>query len=106
MTDAPETLRQAQRWEHCKRRYLGVLDCHPCAAQAAWGTQCGFSVIHRPCDSCRAKVDILPVPAVNGWRKLRDERRRSELEASASGIPVVSDPEGPTRTSTATEEAA
>lgn len=90
MTAGPESRRQAQRWEQCKRRYLAVLGCHRCAAQAAWGAQCGFSVVHPPCVSCRVKVAALPVPGVNGWRKLGDEPAPS-ISATANAVLVSSD---------------
>src|SRR4051812_28920064 len=91
MTSAPESQRQAQRWEHCKGRYLSVLSCHRCAAQAAWGSQCGFSLVQPPCESCRPLVDALPTPAMNGWRKLRDEPAPA-VSLSANDFPVSLDP--------------
>jgi hypothetical protein len=90
MTKTPESQRQAQRWEHCKGRYLSVLGCHRCAAQAAWGAQCGYGVVHQPCESCRPLVDALPVPTVNGWRKLGDEPAPA-ASVSANYVPVLLD---------------
>jgi hypothetical protein len=105
MTNAPESQRQAQRWEHCKGRYLSVLGCHGCAAQAAWGAQCGFSVVQRPCESCRPLVDALPIPAVNAWRKLGDEPAPA-ASLSANDVPVPVDLEELRRTLTGEWEAA
>lgn len=52
--ERPETPRQAQHWETVKNRYLQAGLCRRCAAQAAWGHQCGFRLIHPPCQVCRA----------------------------------------------------
>jgi hypothetical protein len=54
MSAAPETLRQARRWdENAKRnRRAGMHD--DCAAQAAWGRQLGASNVRPVCDECAA----------------------------------------------------
>jgi hypothetical protein len=90
VTAEPESRRQAQRWEQVKRRYLAVLGCHRDAAQAAWGTQCGFSVVHPPCESCRVKVATLPVPAAHGWRRFGEEPA-TPVSMSADAVPMSSD---------------
>jgi hypothetical protein len=105
MTTGPESRRQAIRWQRHKGRYLATLGCHTCAAQAAYGHQHGFSVIHPPCDSCRTKVATLPVPAVNGWRKLRDEPATASA-TTANAVAGSSDPEEPRRSLTTEGEAA
>jgi hypothetical protein len=103
VTGAPESRRQAQRWEQNKRRWLAVLDCHPCAAQAAWAAQCGYSAVHPPCDSCRAKVAALPVPAVNGWRTGRPV---GASEMTVTDVPVSPDSAEPRRSLTGEGRAA
>jgi hypothetical protein len=56
--DRPETLRQAQTWEAVKTHYLNAGLCNPCAGQAAYGHQLGFTRIKNPCKPCQ-KI-ILP----------------------------------------------
>lgn len=73
MTNEPETLRQARRWDDRARQYRDALLCDRCAAQAAYGHQCGFLDVHPPCRSCSVVVASFPVPAVNGWRKLASQ---------------------------------
>lgn len=52
MTDQPETLRQARRWDEAKAGYLKRGLCSPCAAQAAWGQQLGSSRVTPLCQTC------------------------------------------------------
>lgn len=66
--DAPETLRQAERWEEVKTHYQGKGLCSPCSAQAAWGTQLGFSRVHPPCDACFPLVVRFPSKGAGDWR--------------------------------------
>ncbi len=66
---APETLRQAQRWDTVKGAYLQVGLCERCAGQAAWGHQIGFSMINPPCEKCVHAVAAFPIAAVAPWRK-------------------------------------
>lgn len=74
----PETLGQARARELVKRAYLDAGLCHRCAAQAAWGHQCGFTLAERPCPGCEAAVADLPEAAAGGaWRRFRDPRRES-----------------------------
>jgi hypothetical protein len=54
MTDQPETLRQARRWDQVKAGYLKRGLCSPCAAQLAWGQQLGPSHAAPPCRECSA----------------------------------------------------
>lgn len=70
MTDEPETLRQARRFDERAAQYRRALGCDRCAAQAAYGHQEGFAVVHPPCEACWPIVADFPVPAVNGWRKI------------------------------------
>lgn len=101
----PERPRQVRRWQVWEGRYHAVLGCHRCAAQAGYGHAHGFSVIHPPCDSCRAKVAALPVPAVNGWRKLRDDSA-SVCEMTTNAVPVSLDQESLRRSLTGDRGAA
>lgn len=66
----PETPGQAQAWERVRGRYERAGLCARCAAQAAWGHQCGFATIAPPCPACASVVAQLPTPAVAPWRKL------------------------------------
>ncbi len=63
-----ETHRQASTWQNVKNKYLNRGLCHPCAGQAAWGHQNGFSSIHEPCLACQPVVDNLPVDKKGPWR--------------------------------------
>ncbi|NYD78436.1 hypothetical protein SAMN05216555_10988 [Arthrobacter cupressi] len=65
---AAETLRQARTFDRIKRHYEGLGLCGPCAAQAAWGHQIGFSQSKAPCEDCQPIVDGFPVAKPNGWR--------------------------------------
>jgi len=75
----PETMHQALEWDRSKKRYLNLGLCHRCAAQAAWGHQCGFSLIEPPCSTCVPVVATLPQPATkgSGWRKATREGLKS-----------------------------
>jgi hypothetical protein len=70
----PETMRQAQRWDVIKLRYMDAGLCHRCAAQAAWGHQDnagGWNDLQPPCDRCAPIVRGFPVPTTNPlWRKI------------------------------------
>lgn len=66
----PETMSQAVTWQRAKRRYVAAGVCDVCAAQAAWGHQCGFSSIKPPCPVCAGLVATFPTRAVGPWRKL------------------------------------
>ena len=50
--DGPETLSEAKHWQARNSRYVALGLCYPCAAQAAYGHQLGFSRINPPCDGC------------------------------------------------------
>ena len=58
MNDEPETIDQAIVWETTKNAYLRDGLCHRCAAQAAWGHQCGW-----PNGRLGAAVDAKPEPS-------------------------------------------
>jgi hypothetical protein len=66
-------MRQAQRWDLIKHRYVNAALCDGCAAQAAWGHQDnagGWDDLKPPCDRCTLVVHDLPVAATNPlWRK-------------------------------------
>jgi hypothetical protein len=66
--DAHETLRQAQRWEQVKAHYQGKGLCGPCAAQAAYGHQIGFTRVNPPCDACFPIVIRFPGQGAGDWR--------------------------------------
>lgn len=67
--DRVETLRQTQTFDTNKRHYKGLGLCHPCAAQAAWGHQLGFSrVTKQPCHECQPIVDRFPRARPGKWR--------------------------------------
>ena len=68
----PETLGQAQNWDRIKKTYLALGLCDRCAAQAAWGHQCGFSLVEPPCLECAPLVAALPQAATkgSGWRRV------------------------------------
>ena len=103
MTGAPESRRQAQRWDCHKRQYLAVLGCHPCAAQAAWGRALGWTQVRPPCDECGRVVQTWPGALVNEWRTGEPV---SAAQMTADVRPVSSDPAKLTRTPTTAEEAA
>jgi hypothetical protein len=67
-SDAPETLRQAKRWDEVKVHYQRKGLCGSCAAQAAWGSQIGFSRIMPPCDDCFPIVVRFPGKGAGDWR--------------------------------------
>ncbi len=53
-----ETQDQALHLDRNASDYRRAGYCDPCSAQAAWGHQCGFSLVRPPCDACRG----LPLP--------------------------------------------
>jgi hypothetical protein len=77
---APETLRQARRFDaySMEARRAGL--CRVCAPRYAYGRRDGFSIVHPPCSDCLAVMASWPVAAVNGWRKGATRR--------AGGAPV------------------
>lgn len=67
--DSPETFRQAQRWDSAVIRYSRAGLCGPCASQAAWAGQIGYSRVRPPCEECAPIVADFPgAEHVNGWR--------------------------------------
>lgn len=48
----PETLSQARSWDHVRDTYERDGFCAPCASQAAWGHQLGFTQVSQVCDKC------------------------------------------------------
>ena len=56
MKRAPETLRQARRWDETAARYRAQGLDPSCAAQLAWGHQVGFSQVHPVCGECATKL--------------------------------------------------
>ena len=86
---SPETKAQARAHARKQKRYRRLGLCHACAAQAAWGHQCGFQKIHDPCPACQGTVDAFPTPGPRGskWRKclIRIEYM-SRAEAREAGL--------------------
>lgn len=68
MKDAPETLRQAQRWDELKAHYLRQGLCSPCVGQAAYGHQLGWRRVSPPCDACFPVVVQFPGKGAGDWR--------------------------------------
>src|SRR5699024_126212 len=91
--DPPETLRQAQRWDSAVARYAHAGLCTPCASQAAWGAQIGYSRVRPPCEECAAAVAEFPgAEHVNGWRSwpertVHHRPRRDSVAARALTAP-------------------
>lgn len=93
---APETLAQARTWEIVKGNYLADGLCYPCAAQAAWGHQAGWSGIRPPCDDCAPVVAGFPVAAGGHWRRWpKGDRRpvRGAGKAADAGHSLTPSPE-------------
>jgi hypothetical protein len=63
-----ETLRQARTFDSNKEHYVSLGLCNPCAAQAAFGHQLGFSRSKPPCQACRPVVALFSVKEANHWR--------------------------------------
>lgn len=76
-----ESLRQARTFDSNKRHYVSLGLCSPCAAQAAWGHQLGFSKSKSPCQGCQPLVDSFPVRRSNKWRS-HSQRRGAKFLAS------------------------
>lgn len=76
-----ETLRQARTFDSNKGHYESLGLCNPCAAQAAWGHQLGFSECKPPCQECQPLVDRFPVAKPNQWRS-NSPRRGAEFSSS------------------------
>jgi hypothetical protein len=72
--DAPETLRQAQRWQAVKHRYVQEGLGDRCAAQAAWAHQNhgdNWGNIHPPCAACEPIVATFPAATPSPlWRRI------------------------------------
>lgn len=78
----PETIAQAQTWQTVKNRYIQLGLCEGCAAQAAWGHQCGFAAINPPCPRCAQTIADWPVAKPNGWRTRGGNATRSLDDAT------------------------
>lgn len=72
----PETKSQADEHGRTMRHYIRLGLCNPCAGQAAWGHQNGFSSIHPPCQSCQPIVNTFPTDEPGPWRSKARRRRR------------------------------
>lgn len=92
--DANETPRQARTFSTVKGHYLTLGLCSPCAAQAAFGHQLGFSRSKPPCNSCRAIIASFPVEEPGPWRSRSPRRgasapwsvRNGSLHGYRSGV--------------------
>ncbi len=82
-----ETFWQAGTFDSTKRHYVRLGLCYPCAAQAAWGHQLGFSEIHQPCHECQSLVDTFPRVRPGRWRSYSP---RSGAEFSIGVRPAMS----------------
>jgi hypothetical protein len=93
-TDGPETMSQARTWQIHNNRYVDLGLCYPCAAQAAYGHQLGFSRIHPPCEVCAPIVAGFEFPAVAPWRKTLQARHairaRADAKRAAESVRVAS----------------
>jgi hypothetical protein len=93
---APETLRQARRWDEVKLRYTDASLCDRCAAQAAWGHQDnagGWNDLQSPCGTCAPVIRDFPVPTTNSlWRKF--ERPQDHTRKGAAPLPLGDAMEG------------
>lgn len=67
----PESVSQAKVWDRKYRRYQLAGLCSTCAANAAWGHQCGFGEISDPCPECQPTVNAFDTSGPRGskWRK-------------------------------------
>ena len=79
--DPVETPGQARIFDAMKRHYVRLGLCYPCAAQAAWGHQLGFSRINPPCLECQSLVDTFPVARPGRWRS-NSPRRGAKFSSS------------------------
>lgn len=81
--DANETLRQSRTFGTVKGHYLNLGLCGPCAAQAAFGHQIGFSRSNPPCEGCLPTISSFPVKEPGPWRS-SSPRRGAEFSLTAS----------------------
>ena len=96
----PESMRQAQRWDVVKLRYIDAGLCARCAAQAAWGHQDnagGWDTLQPPCGPCALVVRDFPMSTTNSlWRKF--ESPQDHKRNVAAPVPLgesVEDIHGP-----------
>jgi len=91
----PESIRQAQRWDVVKTRYVNAGLCGRCAAQAAWGHQSGgggWDTLHQPCRDCAPVVSALPEPTINPqWRKFDRPQVLSRARVAKTPAKAVED---------------
>lgn len=93
MNRAPETMRQARRWDEIAARYRTRGLDPACAAQLAWGHQIGFSQVRPVCDECAGKLagaavsraNALPPPAsTDQTTRASDNPSRAAEEVQAA----------------------
>jgi hypothetical protein len=86
-----ETLRQAQRWDVVKFRYIDAGLCERCAAQLAWGHQDnagGWTDLRPPCVGCAPLVRELPVATTNPlWRRFLRPQDHKRIPAQPATPP-------------------
>lgn len=86
--DANETPRQARTFSTMKGHYLTLGLCSPCAAQAAFGHQLGFSRSNPPCDSCSSTIGTFPVREPGPWRSSSPRRGAQAPWSRQEDLPV------------------
>lgn len=88
--DQHETPSQLYEHERFVRRY-GRQGCAPrCVAQAGYGAQMGFTLVHAPCAECAPIVATFPILKANGWHAIL-VRPRQDVAAAGVGqtLPLV-----------------
>lgn len=84
--DAPETPRQAARWQEVNGQAVRFGLCPRCASQMAWGSQLGYARTTRePCETCAPLVALLPLAKPNGWRTVSGSATARAPWATVSG---------------------
>jgi hypothetical protein len=69
----PETTRQARTWDVNFNAYKDAGFCPPCASQAAWGHQIGFSLANRVGNCCRGKSTPKGLERAERWANAEPE---------------------------------
>lgn len=85
------TLSAAREWDKTKAHYMRLGLDSRCAAQAAYGSQDGFSRVHPPCAECLPTVATFPTNQPGPWRS--HSRRRNpgapqNMPSPQHGIPL------------------
>ncbi|MBG6182010.1 hypothetical protein IWX62_003235 [Arthrobacter sp. CAN_A1] len=64
----PESPSSAREWDKTKAHYMRLGLDSRCAAQAAYGSQDGFSTVRPPCAECLSIVATFPTNEPGPWR--------------------------------------